>query len=149
LVEFLTINQGNQLLKSVLFDLKQDFFIAEIRAFGIISKLYMAPLWNCLEDKSIDLSQMNGIYRAMLESFEAAAEDPAILMGGVSPFQEDFLNRDLWWEKVFCPDPRYDGLTVTALGVILPALSLFTKRHFADHLEGGKVNSMIRGALNG
>jgi hypothetical protein len=89
------------LLRSVLHDLQEDFLVAEVRALGILSKTVMAPLWNVLERKDIDMTQMNRHYERMTNFFDAASENPTMLMRGESPFDDEFLKRDAWWEKIF------------------------------------------------
>ena len=61
LIEFFELHQSNMLLKSALSDLKQELFVGEIRGVGILSKTIMAPFWRVVEDKSVDLSQMNDV----------------------------------------------------------------------------------------
>ena len=138
LVEFYTFHQSNQLLQSVLFNLKQPQFIKGIRAIAILSKKIMAPFFNKIEDRSVDLSEMAAFYAKLLQFFEDASQDPSILLYGDSPFEDKYLRKDKWWDKVFKPDPRFDADTLTVLGVILPAMAVYTKRNFADYLPGGK-----------
>ena len=142
LIEFFSVYQSNKLLKAVLFDLQQIFFVGEIRAIAIISKLFMAPLWNAIEDRDVDLSAMNGIYSQLLRAFEEASSDPSVLLRGISPFPDKYLKKDKWWEKVFAPDIRSEAITISTLGIMLPALAIFTKKNFADHLENGKYASL-------
>jgi hypothetical protein len=115
-------DQSNMLLKSVLHDLQQPFLVAEVRAFGILSKTIMAPLWRVLECKDVDMAKMNGIYSSMVSFFDLAVADSTIVMHGDSPFEEEYLIRDAWWDKLFAPNEVLDGLTLTALAVILQAL---------------------------
>ena len=57
---------------------------------------------------------------------------------GDSPFPEKYLRKDKYWDKIFQPDERFDSATLSALGMFLPALAIFTRRHFAEHLPGGR-----------
>ena len=109
----------------------------------------MRPFLNVIEDREVDLSEMNGIYANLLQAFEEAAKDPSICLDGVSPFPDKYLAKDQWWDKVFLPDPRFDADTITALGVLLPALAIYTKRNFADHLAGGKYASLTKEDVKG
>jgi hypothetical protein len=136
--ELFEVNQTNMLLRSVFHDMEQDFLVAEVRDFAILSKTVMAPLWNILEKKDINMTEMNGHYQRMVNFFDSASEDPTMLMRGESPFGEEFLRRNAWWDKVFQPNPIFDGLTVSALAIMVRALALFSRKHFADHLAGGK-----------
>ena len=126
------------LLKHALFNLKELFFVANIRGAGLISKTIIAPLWNTIEDKSIDLSQMSDIYSKLLKFLEEASVNPQIVLDGNSPFPERYLRKDKYWDKIFAPDQRFDALTLSALGMFLPVLAIFTKSHFADQLPGGR-----------
>ena len=53
-VNFSALHQSNHLLQSILFDLKNVLFIADLagmRAIAVLSKLFMAPVWGVVEDK--------------------------------------------------------------------------------------------------
>ena len=138
LIEFFSLHQTNMLLKSALDNLKQLFFMGNVRGAGCISKTIIAPLWNSIEDKSVDFSQMSDIYAKLLHFLEEASANPLLVLQGNSPFEEKYLRKDKYWDKLFAPDVRFDALTLSALGIFLPALAIFTKRHFSDQLPGGR-----------
>ena len=46
----------------VLHDLKEPFFVAGCKALGLICKVITTPLWNLIEDKSINIIDMNQRY---------------------------------------------------------------------------------------
>merc|ERR1711911_323494 len=59
------------------------------------------------------------------------------------------VEKDKWWEKVFKPDSRFDADTLTVLGVILPAMAVYTKKNFSDYLPGGKYANIQREEVKG
>ena len=148
LVEFFSLHNSNLLLKNALSDLKELFFVANIRGAGLISKTIIAPLWNTIEDKSVDLSQMSDIY-ALLKFLEEASVNPQMVLNGNSPFPERYLRKDKYWDKIFAPDERFDALTLSALAMFMPALAIFTKQHFADQLPGGRYADLQSADVKG
>jgi hypothetical protein len=93
LIEFLESNHDNGLTASVLHDLKQPFYMAEVRAFGILSKLFMKPMWAMLEDKDVDILQMGRYYAAMVACLVAASSNPELLLQAESPFPEHYIRK--------------------------------------------------------
>ena len=81
--------------------------------------------------------QMNAIYADMVNYFDAAAENPSLLMEGHSPFAEEFLHRDQWWEDIFQPNRKLESHALIIAGIVMASFAAFTRRKFADHLEGG------------
>ena len=142
LIEFFELHQTNMLLKSALNDLRRIFFVSEIRGAGLISKTIIAPLWNVIEDKAVDLSQMSDVYAKLLKFLEDASADPQIVLQGNSPFPDQYLRKDKFWDKIFAPDERFDADTLSALAMFLPAMAIFTKKHFADQLPGGRYEHL-------
>jgi hypothetical protein len=118
LVEFLETNHGNGLTASVLHDLKQPFYVSQVRGFAILSHLYMAPLWRMLKDKTVYIMQMGKYYASLVSSVEAAARDPQLLLQATSPFPDNYLKKDEWWVAVFAPNKAYDAMTITSFGII-------------------------------
>ena len=55
---------------------------------------------------------------------------------------DQYVHRDVWYEHVFAPNEKYDALTITILGVILPGLVKYLRGAVADHLPGGKYASL-------
>ena len=147
--EFLQTNSQNMLAKSVQHDLSQPFFVGETRAIAIFSKLYFCPLWRMLEDKSVDANQMGVFYADMVKGLEDAVNDPETLLQGNSPFPDEYLQRDLWWDAVFRPNDIYDPIALTALGVMLPPLIAFLRNHLKEYLPGGKFENRSESEVKG
>jgi hypothetical protein len=137
LLDFLTTNHNNGLTASVFHDLQQPYYVAMVRSFAILSKLYMKPMWAMLEDRDVDIVQMGKYYSSMVSSLETATENPELLLQGQSPFPEHYLRRDEWWEEVFKVSEDYDSMTLTSLGITVPTLASLLKHHLKDHLPGG------------
>ena len=134
---FLLLNATNMLLKSVLFDLEQDGTMAQVRVLGILSKLIFVPLWNVLEDKSVTMADMNAIYANLIDFFEKAAQDPSKILEGNSPFEERYIDRDIWLEQLLAYDEATEALTAAIMGLTMASLAVFAKKQFRDHLPGG------------
>ena len=62
MILYLEGNNTNALLKAVLEDLKTPKFVAGFKALGLISCLITTPLWSMIEDKTINIVDMNGKY---------------------------------------------------------------------------------------
>ena len=60
MILYLEGNNTNALLKAVLEDLKTPEFVAGCKALGLISCLITTPLWRMIEDKTINIVDMNG-----------------------------------------------------------------------------------------
>ena len=97
----------NGLTKSIQHNLSVPFYVGEVRAIAILSKLYMKPLWAMLEDKDVDLVKMGEFYQSMISSLEAAAQNPELLLNGCSSFPDKYLRKDKWWDAVFAADEVY------------------------------------------
>jgi hypothetical protein len=149
LIEFLETNHDNGLTASVYHDLKQSFYMAQVRGFAILSKLYMKPLWAMLEDKDVDMVKLGKFYVSMISSLESAALNPEILLQGNSPFPDYYLCKDEWWNTVFAASDTYDLMTLTALGVTVPALVTYLKEHLKDHLPGGIHEQLVSAEVAG
>ena len=67
--------QANQLLQSVLRDLKTPTLITGCRALGLIDKIVTGPLWRKLASKSMSVLQMGTIYCEIKEKFGLWSED--------------------------------------------------------------------------
>jgi hypothetical protein len=139
LLEFLKNTPNlNSLLQSVLHDLQQDFFIAGLKALGLISKLITTPLWHVIESKDISISDMAKRYldlKLFLDNSVNNIED--IISGEAILYPDVQVKKDKVFERLIQPDDRLDDHTVTILSVLLPALSKLVQHEFGDHLPGG------------
>ena len=61
LVEFLSLNNNYGLTASLLFDLQQPFNMAVLKTFSIMELLFTSPLWRMIEDKEVDVVEMNEV----------------------------------------------------------------------------------------
>lgn len=50
--------ENKRLLKSVLSDLHISFYVAGLKALGLISKMVTTPLWNLLENSDTSIEDM-------------------------------------------------------------------------------------------
>lgn len=66
---------ANQLLASVLKDLKNPALIAGSRALGLINKIITGPLWRKLEESSVSVLEMGSIYCKLKEKFDLWSSD--------------------------------------------------------------------------
>ena len=91
--EFLKARDSkNQLLRSLLHDVDEKAIMAEVRVCGDVSEFLLLPLCRALEDKSLTIAHMIGIYRKLIDFLEAAAKDPTSILEGQSPFDEIYLH---------------------------------------------------------
>lgn len=63
---FESYSASNRLLQSILHDLKIQEYLAGVKALGLISKLLTCPLWHLLEDKSVNILDMNEKYQQLV-----------------------------------------------------------------------------------
>ena len=122
----------NKLLKCVQADLAEPLYMAGCRALGLISKVITAPLWRCLEDRSIHILDLPGIYRKIEDALRKGVENPGDFMEGhIVPF-DDIEDDAIFWDLV--QPCQNDGLTATVLQNILPALCKVMAAH-SSHLS--------------
>jgi hypothetical protein len=139
MVEFLqNIPSPNNLLKSVLRDLQEDFFIAGLKALGLISKIVTTPLWNILENKDISIKDMAKRYldlKIFLQNSLQNMDD--ILSGEAQLFVDVSVKKDKMYDKLIERNELIDHHVITILSIILPALAKLVEKEFKDHLPGG------------
>lgn len=59
MVKFLQGSSRNRLLKSVLYDLQTEQFVAGVKALALVSTFVTEPLWRIMEDKTINIIDMS------------------------------------------------------------------------------------------
>ena len=74
--------QANQLLQSVLRDLKTPNLISGCCALGLIDKIVTGPLWRKLVSKSMSVLSMGATYCKIKEHFDLRSEDASPLIDG-------------------------------------------------------------------
>ena len=57
----------------------------------------------------------------MPHAFDEAVVKPEILIEGKPPFPAKWVEKDKFWDKVFAANDHFDGLTLAALTILLPA----------------------------
>ena len=83
LLEFLSTNPLNGLTASVYHDLQNFQYVAQIRAFAVMDKLYMGPFQRLVEDRKVGIFEMGQFYRKLIHGLEDAAQKPNVLLEGV------------------------------------------------------------------
>ncbi|XP_060570464.1 uncharacterized protein LOC132728810 [Ruditapes philippinarum] len=129
--------KSNALLSSVLFDLKEPFFLAGCKALGLISKIITTPLWHVIESKEITMSQMNKRYltlKTFLQDCSLNLDD--FIKGNITLFEDVNVKKDKVYESLV-KESEIDGHVETILLVILPALLKLITKQYKDHLPGG------------
>ena len=124
MILYLEGNNTNALLKAVLEDLKTPKFVAGCKALGLISCLITTSLWRMIEDKTINIVDMNG--------------------------KSTKLKRDVF-EELLKPWADDDTGEII-LKVVLPAIAMVFQHLFSDLLQGGKhanIDEAGRNALAG
>ena len=124
MVLYLEGNNTNALLKAVLEDLKTSEFVAGCKALGIISCLITTPLWRMIEDKTINIVDMNGKYTELvLFLSDSGLNTSEFMLGNLLPFGESTkLKRDVVFEELLKPCADDDTVEII-LKVVLPAMA--------------------------
>ena len=123
--------------------------MAEVRVFGDVSEFLLMPLWRALEDNDLTIAHIIAIYRKMIEFLEAAAANPTSILEGQSPFDEIYVRRTVWTQKLLDADEKLDDLTYSIMRVTMATLLVYSKRQFADFLPGGKYADLTPEACRG
>ena len=140
----------NQLLQTVLRDLKTSEFIIGCRSLGIISKCITGPLWRLLES-SKTMSEIGKVYQRMHRLLIKWSEDPADLMSGKGLSSEDdgaLGGDDCVLSELLRPDEENDQSVSELLGMLCKSFSLVSERMLRDHLQDGIYSEMSPAALD-
>lgn len=133
----------NRLLKSILFDLKTTEFIAGLKALGLLSMFVTFPLWSVLENGNVSIIDMNEKYLQLVTFLDDASQNVAAFMSGdllmfgkntqleKGPIYNSLIGRN-----------TFDSTVEMFLQVLLSALCKHSRKLFADHLPGGKLNNI-------
>ena len=90
----------SRLLKAVLHDLHIKEYIAGVKALGLISRLITCPLWCILEDKDINILDMNTKYLELTTFLtEAGMNTDEFMKGMNSPFDE-YVKKDCIYQAL-------------------------------------------------
>ena len=71
---FLEGNAQNRLLHAVLHDLKVPAYLAGCKALGLVSFLVTVPLWQVIEDRSINIIDIGQQYQEVIDFLTRASE---------------------------------------------------------------------------
>lgn len=136
MIEFLEKDGG---ASWVLHDLKVPFFMSGCKALGLICKLITTPLWHLLEDKSINIVDMNERYLQLVTFLRDIKDDRMedFICGRIRPFPDVLVKEDVMFQALIA-DSKYDADCIVILSSVLPALAKLTQRLYHDHLPGGR-----------
>ena len=119
----------NKLLKSVEADLQEPFILAGCRALGLVSKLVTSPLWRHIEDKTQHILDLPEVFQRTTDLLkEGSSSADKFINGDLQDIADDVHVEDPVFQCLTEPCDN-DGLTVTILGTLLPALSKVMKSH--------------------
>jgi len=145
ILEFLKqFNSNNSLLKSILHDVQEPFYIAGCKALGLISKFITTPLWNVLENKDIHICDMNIRYLQLVNFLnDSSLNIKDFICGKLSLFDDVPIKQDAVFSSLIEP-ADIDVHVEVILSIILPALSKLIQFQYRDHLPGGIHENMDR-----
>ncbi|WAQ97354.1 LOW QUALITY PROTEIN: hypothetical protein MAR_030044 [Mya arenaria] len=127
----------NGLLQSVIFDLRQPFFIIGCKSLGLISKHITTPLWNIIENQEVSISDMNIRYVRLINYIAECVENLDDFIREYLLLYDDVpVKRDKMYEKLIKPS-EIDCHVIVILSVIFPNLIQLIQRQFGSHLPGG------------
>ncbi len=129
----------------VLHDLKIQFFMSECKALGLICKLITTPLWNLIEECSINIFDMNDRYLQLVNFLEEISEDKMMdfLLGKLYPFPDRPVKDDILFKALIAPS-EHNSDCIVILCSILPAIGKLAKRLYHDHLPAGRFEAVPR-----
>ena len=137
---FLEGNAQNRLLHAVLHDLKVPAYLAGCKALGLVSFLVTVPLWQVIEDRSINIIDIGQQYQEVIDFLTRASESIEDFITGklfVSFANQEKTKSDVIFQDLI-RSSDVDDKVQTILLVMLPAMARLLSSIFADHLPGGK-----------
>ena len=136
--QFLERKSSDNLLNSVLHDIKVPEFVAGAKALGLISRLVTGPLWCLLEDKTVHVLDANENYLRLVYCLaDASANLPDFILGNMLVFGvKTVINKDSIYEPLIS-DWEHDNKAVY-LAIILPAIDEVSRKLFNAHLSCGR-----------
>lgn len=133
--------ENKRLLKSVLSDLHISFYVAGLKALGLISKMVTTPLWNLLENSDTSIEDMTQHYLHLSLYLVDACENIVDFMKGTFPsltgvaFHGDKIFESLTKESTYNTDVEI------ILRVLLPSIRKVVLHVYKDHLPNGRYES--------
>ena len=136
--QMISFLEGDATNKWVLHDLSQPFFMAGVKAMGLINKFVTTPLWKLVEKKDVHVMDLNTFYAQLIHYLEDAVRNiDNFVLGELRPFGEIFpIKEDAAYHALIEPSD-YDANCKVYLSVILPSITKLLKEHFKPHLPGG------------
>ena len=128
----------NDLLKSVLTDLREPFLKAGLKALGLISKLVTGPLWRIVEQKGTHILSLNHYYKDLQTFLINSSHDSSNFMKGeYIPFPSEFVKKDKRYEQLLKPSES-EEIVQQILQFLFTAISHKVNDMLKDQLPGGK-----------
>ena len=119
--------------------------MAGCTALGLICKLITTPLWNLIEDKTINVIDMNEHYLQLvtfLKDCENIMED--FLTGKVRPFPDVAVKEDVMFEALKA-ESEYDTDCIVILSTLLTCLGEINTENISRPLTRREIRGCIRG----
>lgn len=131
-------NLQNRLARAVKADLSVDMYMVGCRVLGLVSKLITSPLWNLIENKDINILDMNDKYLQLVTWLDDVAQDPSSFLQGHSALVPDAeLNKDAVFNTLIAENAENDHMCEIIIQILLPALVKCCRHILRDHLPGG------------
>jgi len=135
---------SNRLLQSILHDLKTPEYLAGVKALGLISKFITCPLWHLLEDKSVNILDINERYQQLVTflNTDALADLANFMSGHLQLFGNDtYVVKNQIYYSLIKPSP-YDDIVQKYMEILLPSLGEVNVRLFKPYLSGGELHNV-------
>ena len=115
-----------------------SFYVAGLKALGLISKMITTPIWTLLESKDISIEEISQHY-LQLSSYHADASQNVIdfMKGDFPAFTNRYLENDQIYEFLK-KDSVYDTEVEAILRILLPSIRNVVLRVYKDHLPNGR-----------
>ena len=130
----------NRLLSAVVEDIKNEVYLAGIRALGIVGKLITGPYFRIVGE--IDsILELNPHLHQLQISLQCYCQDASPLLEGENTFDLNVapIDKSIVYDSLFeVDDQEFQILTQQALELICSALLLCLERQCEDQLPGGK-----------
>ena len=135
----------NNLLKAVKHDLNITLHIAGCKALGLLNKFVTRPLWKLIEDKELHILDMSKYMQQLLTYLNKANENmDEFMTGKIIPFDDEaFVHKDEVY-KCLIESSEYDNDVQMVLSVVIPAMTMLLKKHYAELLPGGSQSNATK-----
>ncbi len=127
----------NQLLQSIKYDIKEQIYLAGLKALGIVDKLITGPLWRLITQ--IKTVNMPPYLKLLQKKLLLLANDASPLMEGCPIFLNIPIHKDVIYTSVFEDIPDRDSYTQAMLEHICGHFLILLERQAVEQLQGGKL----------